>query len=954
MKVSNKSADTSTQFASNHFSRLVFIDSSIEDYQTLVRGVLPDTEVIVLHPEQDGMTCITQVLAASKPVSSLHIVSHGELGKVKIGSSQLSLETLDPYTHYLQIWSEALTDHATISLYGCNVAADEAGHNFIERLSAITGTTVAASDDLTGSAALGGDWDLEVTVGQGSPELAFTAEAMAAYRSVLVLILEEDFRGSDVTSGPWIYGVGQSNSTTPAEPFLTARSGTAPSDGGIPGGGIPLDPSGQGALRLTNNDFDQAAFVIYDIPIKSNAGLSITFQFFAYDGVSNVAGNGADGTSFFLIDGNESPQVGGAFGGSLGYAQRTGIAGLAGGYVGVGFDEFGNFSAGTEGRVGGAANPIPDSIGIRGSEASQYQFLGGTATIPQGIDFPNATNRNNALRTTRIQITPAGILSVDLDFNGDGDFLDAGEAVIPAFNITANNGTVPATFKFGFAASTGTFTNVHEVRNLQIDTLVEPINNVRPTVTDTAAALDPNTAINLTGLSATDPDGQILYYTILTLPPVDQGMLFLDDPAAGGVAVTVGQNIPINRIDDLYFQSSTGFTGTTFTYSATDNSGVKPLTAGIVTLALTGTICLPGITLVGNGKANNLRGTKDSDTLKGLAGNDRLFGLGCGDFLDGATGSDRLFGGARSDRLFGQAGNDLLDGGTGSDFISAGRGSDVAKGGQGSDRIRGNEGADDLSGGAGNDSINGFIGSDLIKGQGSNDILFGAEGNDRLLGAYGTDTVNGGEGNDTLSGGAGDDLVVGGSGNDKLVGNRGDDLLRGFLGDDRMFGGTGNDLINGYDGDDLMRGGSGNDEMFGATGDDTMFGENGDDVLNGHWGDDYLEGGNGDDYLVGSLGVDVLVGGAGNDRFGFTSVGQRGDTIQDFTRGDRIDLSQIFDDPGFDNANPFNRYLQIEAVSSGTLVRIDIDGDGVGTIFAPLVTLENVAAASIGISDFIV
>ncbi|MEH2443788.1 putative Ig domain-containing protein, partial [Nostoc sp.] len=52
---------------------------------------------------------------------------------------------------------------------------------------------VAASNDLTGNAALGGDWELEVSTGDIVPHLAFRQEVIAAYTSILPVVLDPSF-----------------------------------------------------------------------------------------------------------------------------------------------------------------------------------------------------------------------------------------------------------------------------------------------------------------------------------------------------------------------------------------------------------------------------------------------------------------------------------------------------------------------------------------------------------------------------------------------------------------------------------------------------------------------------------------------------------------------------------------------------------------------------------------
>lgn len=224
-------------------------------------------------------------------------------------------------------------------------------------------------------------------------------------------------------------------------------------------------------LTLTNNNINQSSLVLFTNPVPANQGLSISFDFYAY------AGSGGDGISFILIDGAQSPVQPGGFGGSLGYAQRLVDdelkPGIAGGYLGIGFDEYGAFSEGEEGRVGGI-NRRPDSIAVRGSAANSYAYLTGTESLQSfGLSIDNVAlgaNRDNSRRRAQVDITPTGLLSVRVDFNNDNDFNDPQELAIDLFNVVSVNGALPSNFKFGFAGSTGLSTNIHEVGGFLVRT----------------------------------------------------------------------------------------------------------------------------------------------------------------------------------------------------------------------------------------------------------------------------------------------------------------------------------------------------------------------------------------------------------------------------------------------------------------------------------------------------
>jgi large repetitive protein len=54
---------------------LVIIDSTVADYQSLIAGLVPGAEAIVLERDRDGVEQITEALANYSDLKSVHIVS---------------------------------------------------------------------------------------------------------------------------------------------------------------------------------------------------------------------------------------------------------------------------------------------------------------------------------------------------------------------------------------------------------------------------------------------------------------------------------------------------------------------------------------------------------------------------------------------------------------------------------------------------------------------------------------------------------------------------------------------------------------------------------------------------------------------------------------------------------------------------------------------------------------
>ncbi|MEG4059235.1 DUF4347 domain-containing protein, partial [Microcoleus sp. Pol7_B2] len=475
----------SLRVKSEHKKHLVCIDPRVENYQHLASGAKPGTEIIVLDRTLDGVEQITEILAKRSLIASLQIVAHGNEASVQLGSTVLKDENLPKYDRHLQQWRNALSEKADILLLACRVAAGKSGIAFVRKLRELTGANIAASNNLIGSAKLGGNWQLNVTAGQVKTAIAFETKTQETYSAVLITLVDETFQDASLI-GPWISGV----TGTSDAPALTAGTGTET----FPG--LNIDPPGSGALRLTSRSFDQSTFAIYNSPVPASSGLKIVFDIFAYNGTArdNLAGRTGDGISFFLIEGSVTPTKAGGYGGSLGYAQNINEnqSGLLGGYLGIGLDEFGNFSTENEGRIGGiGGGRRPDSVTLRGSQATQYRFLtsnfvpGGIDNIPNPVSPPTNTitsTREPAKRRVQVILEPPTSetpsrrqLTVSFDLNNNGSFTDPGETIIDISDLEAINGRIPATFKFGFAGSTGDATNIHDVRTLSIQTIDVPL-----------------------------------------------------------------------------------------------------------------------------------------------------------------------------------------------------------------------------------------------------------------------------------------------------------------------------------------------------------------------------------------------------------------------------------------------------------------------------------------------
>ncbi|MEM7313766.1 MAG: DUF4347 domain-containing protein, partial [Planctomycetota bacterium] len=187
-------------------TEVVFIDANVDDHDSLVSdlrtsrpGVL--RHVVLLDGDRDGLIQIAEELSNLSDVDAIHLVSHGNQAQLNLGSSTISGEQLDSkYSAALLSIGKSLDADADILIYGCDLASGAAGRKFVERFSQLTGADVSASNDVTGPAKLGGDWDLEVSVGQIESDLAFSPRVRESLTTTLQVVGFSSTIASDGTA----------------------------------------------------------------------------------------------------------------------------------------------------------------------------------------------------------------------------------------------------------------------------------------------------------------------------------------------------------------------------------------------------------------------------------------------------------------------------------------------------------------------------------------------------------------------------------------------------------------------------------------------------------------------------------------------------------------------------------------------------------------------------------
>ncbi|CAK0773442.1 hypothetical protein WCLP8_5010002 [uncultured Gammaproteobacteria bacterium] len=276
----------------NGLREVVFIDTSVADYQTLVDGVRPGVEIELIDGGQDGLAQMALWAERHSGYDAIHVLSYGAEGILRVGTDTVTADTLATPAKQAEMAAlgSALNAGGDLMLYGCDVAKGDDGSALVHAIAAATGANVAASTDATGTAAAGGDWVLETSVG------AISSPALSP-PGFMGLLDAPVINGLGGDSAAWA-GVGN---TVALDVGANATITDATNDAGTWNGAtLTVQRVTGGSADATGNDvfsFNQSGFTVSGSNLQSGG---LTFATFTNSGgllTVSFANGGADATN---------------------------------------------------------------------------------------------------------------------------------------------------------------------------------------------------------------------------------------------------------------------------------------------------------------------------------------------------------------------------------------------------------------------------------------------------------------------------------------------------------------------------------------------------------------------------------------------------------------------------------------------------------------------------------
>ncbi|TVQ58525.1 MAG: CHAT domain-containing protein [Spirulina sp. DLM2.Bin59] len=162
------------------------IDFRADQPYDLLYGGKAGTISRLILPDEAGISAINQTLErVAQPIDELNIIAEGHQGNIWLGKTWLHGDNIGDHQTALGQWGTHLSPGAALLIYSCFTALGAVGEEFVNALADVTGLTVAASTNATGSANYGGDWQLEYRTGDLDILNPFTAATLNNWQGKL-------------------------------------------------------------------------------------------------------------------------------------------------------------------------------------------------------------------------------------------------------------------------------------------------------------------------------------------------------------------------------------------------------------------------------------------------------------------------------------------------------------------------------------------------------------------------------------------------------------------------------------------------------------------------------------------------------------------------------------------------------------------------------------------------
>ncbi|NEN89403.1 MAG: DUF4347 domain-containing protein [Okeania sp. SIO3H1] len=813
-------------------TKLLFIDSKVENYNYLISQVDPQAKIVILQPNQNGIDQISQSLAKCLDVGTIHIISHGETGTLYLGNSILSLNNIHQYSESIQKWGKCLSADGEILIYGCQVASGQSGRKFVRQLHQLTGANIAASETLTGNVSRGGNWNLEIIFGQLKSTLAFTPEVRASYAGVLADIVVNTT--NDV--------VDDSDGVTSLREAIIEANSTPEDDT------IQLTAGATYDLTISGSDEDASA--TGDLDIVAGGGEITVISEGEEQAVIDAGGETGIGDRVFHVLENaalqlENIEITGGFvtGNSGGGIYNSGTVSINNSTISGNLENFLIYGGGGIHNTGTANisnSTISDNSAFYGGGIQNT----GTATISDSAisgNFSNTSGGGILNRYGIVSISNSNISGNSADFDGGGIY-SSGTANISNSTISGNerggisllgtanisNSTISGNSMGGInnsgtanisnstisGNSNGGINNsgTANISNSTISGNSTGINNSgTANISNSTISNNSNPrgggirnsdgTINITD-STISGNSTLFYgggiYNLGATAIINNSTISGNSASYGGgggignlgVASISNSTITNNEAPSglgsgilqkaAYLYNETTYTNYTVDANATVTSSIISgnVNSDVDSVENSNTLTSENHNLIGTGNAiNNFNGDNDqtgitNPLLGDLADNGGLtlthLPLPNSPAIDAGSNPNNLDTDQREEPRF------------------VGRAVDIGAVEVQTTQITGTPESEILNGTNENDTITGLAGNDTINGRGGDDQIIGSRGSDFLYGKDGDDTLEGRQDNDFLFGGNGNDSLIGGQGRDRVLGGAGDDTLTGGASIDRF------------------------------------------------------------------------------------------------------------------------------------------------------------------------